>query len=115
MIIISKEPPKRVMSQSSQIEVRVEIRWIVPRSAEAMPQLSIIEYIEDIEDIEDVEDIEDIEDFEDVADIEDIEDIEDVEDTENIDDIEDVENVEDVSFNSLEFSQHSILEHVCTL
>ena len=42
------------MSQSSQIEVRVEIRWIVPRSAEAMPQLSIIEYIEDIEDIEDI-------------------------------------------------------------
>ena len=37
MITISKELPKRVMSQSSQIEVRVEIRWIVPRSAEAMP------------------------------------------------------------------------------
>ena len=37
MIIISKELPKRVMSQSSQIEVRVEIRWIVPRSAEARP------------------------------------------------------------------------------
>ena len=37
IIISCKELPKRVMSQSSQIEVRVEIRWIVPRSAEAMP------------------------------------------------------------------------------
>ena len=78
------------MSQSSQIEVRVEIRWIVPRSAEAMPQLSINAYIEDIGDIGDIEDIED---FEDVEDIEDIE------------DIEDVEYIEDVSINSLDIEK----------
>ena len=39
--------PKRVMSQSSQMEVSVEILWIVPRSAMAAPNSS--EYLEDVE------------------------------------------------------------------
>ena len=46
-LVMMMTAPKRVMSQSSQMEVSVEILWIVPRSAMAAPNSS--EYLEDVE------------------------------------------------------------------